>query len=105
MPAALLIPSVLKNPECQMFRLTAMYCPVTLFDDGLCLLTPTLIFRGKGFRMSKGEKSTWDKRVKVLFQEKAWYDENVMKNAGIKKAGQICFLILQPPNLVERSSK
>ena len=79
MPAALLIPSVLKNPECQMFRLTAMYCPVTLFDDGLCLLTPTLIFRGKGFRMSKVEKSTWDKRVKVLFQEKAWYDENVMK--------------------------
>ena len=42
---------------------------LTVFDDGVCRLRPTLIFLGKGLRISKEEKSNWDKRVKVFFQE------------------------------------
>ena len=68
-----------------------MYCPLTIFDNGLSLLRSTLIFRAKGFRMSKEEKSTGDKRVKVLFQEKAWCDENVMKCWNNKGRGNMFF--------------
>ena len=42
-------------------------------------MRPTLIFRGKGLRISKEEKSNWDKRVKGFFQEKAWCDQTIMK--------------------------
>jgi hypothetical protein len=35
---------------------------------------PTIIFRGKGLRISKEEKAGWHKGVKVLFQPKAWMD-------------------------------
>ena len=52
---------------------------LTVFGDGVCRLRPTLIFRGKGLRISKEEKSNWDKRVKVFFQEKAWCDQTIMK--------------------------
>ena len=56
-----------------------MYCPTNCFGDGVCRLRPTLIFRDKGLRISKEEKSNWDKRVKVFFQEKAWCDQTTMK--------------------------
>ena len=36
----------------------------------------TLIFRGKGLRISMEEKKQWDKRVLVTFQPKAWADRN-----------------------------
>ena len=52
---------------------------LTVFGDGVCRLRPTLIFRGKGLRISKEEKSNWDKRVKVFFQEKAWCDQTLLK--------------------------
>ena len=35
---------------------------------------PTLVFRGQGLRISAVEKAAWDKRVNVMFQEKAWVD-------------------------------
>ena len=35
---------------------------------------PTTIFRGKGLRLKKAEKGSWDSRVHVLFQPKAWAD-------------------------------
>ena len=53
---------------------------LTVFGDRVCRLRPTLIFQGKGLRISKEEKSNWDKRVKVFFQEKAWCDENHNNN-------------------------
>ena len=52
---------------------------LTVFGDGVCRLRPTLIFWSKGLRISKEEKSNWDKRVKVFFQEKAWCDQTIMK--------------------------
>ena len=52
---------------------------LTVFGDGVCRLRPTLIVRGKGLRIPKEEKSNWDKRVKVSFQEKAWCDQTIMK--------------------------
>ena len=35
------------TPGCQMSRLTACTFQFTIFDDALCLLRLTLIFRGK----------------------------------------------------------
>ena len=35
------------TPGCQMSRLTACTFQFTIFDDALCLLQLTLIFRGK----------------------------------------------------------
>ena len=35
---------------------------------------PTLIFRGQGQRISEIEKASWDNRVHVTFQKKAWAD-------------------------------
>ena len=40
---------------------------LTVFDDGVGRLIPTLVFQGKCLRISKEEKSNWDKRVKVFF--------------------------------------
>ena len=52
---------------------------LTVFGGGVCRLRPTLIFRGTGLRISKEEKSNWDKRVKVFFLEKTWCDQTIMK--------------------------
>ena len=68
---------------------------LTVFGNGVCRLRPTLIFRGKCLRISKEEKSNWGKRIKVLFQEKAWCDQTIMK-CWINEEWEICFLIPQP---------
>ena len=39
---------------------------------------PTIIFRGRGKRISAVEKASRDNRVNVMFQEKAWADRPVM---------------------------
>ena len=54
--------------------------------------------------MSKEEKHTWDKRGKVLFQEKAWCDKTVMKYWS-NKNWENMFLDPATPNLVDRFSK
>lgn len=35
----------------------------------------TIIFRGQGKRLSKVERESWDRRVNVQFQKKAWADD------------------------------
>ena len=35
---------------------------------------PTIIFRGKGVKISGAEKASWDQRVHVRFQPKVWAD-------------------------------
>jgi hypothetical protein len=35
----------------------------------------TVMFRGKGLRLSNAERAAYDPRVKVRFQKKAWYDD------------------------------
>ena len=51
---------------------------LTIFADGSAL-PALLIFRGKGLRINPAEKKQWDRRVKVVFQPKAWCDEAIMK--------------------------
>lgn len=36
-----------------------------------------IIFRGKGKRISKAERASWDERVHVYFQPRAWYNGEV----------------------------
>ena len=38
---------------------------------------PIIVFRGKGLRISASEKASWDPRVSVLFQPKAWVDRQI----------------------------
>ena len=52
---------------------------LTIFANGVPRVRPTIIFRGKGKRISANEKSCWDRRVNVMFQPKVWCDESVMK--------------------------
>ena len=48
-----------------------------------------MIFRGKGKRIRPDEKKSWDKRVKVYFQPKAWCDESIMKQWVCDEWGNI----------------
>ena len=50
-----------------------------VFADGVDRVRPTVIFRGKGLRISAKEKQSYDRRVKVMYQEKAWCDQEIMK--------------------------
>ena len=52
---------------------------LTIFLDGVWRVRPTIIFRRQGKRISPNEKRSWDSRVNVMFQPKAWCGENVMK--------------------------
>ena len=52
---------------------------LTVFADGKQRVRPTIIFRGQGKRISKTERDDWDKRICVMFQEKAWCGEAIMK--------------------------
>ena len=51
---------------------------LTIFADGEARVPPLLIFRGKGLRISQVEKTQYDRRVRVQFQENAWCDEAQM---------------------------
>ena len=46
----------------------------TLFYPGKNQPKPTIIFRGKGMKISGAEKASWDQRVHVRFQPKVWAD-------------------------------
>ncbi|CAG8778219.1 15676_t:CDS:2, partial [Acaulospora morrowiae] len=48
---------------------------LTIFADGLKCVQPLIVFRGKGLRISQKEKSSWDYRVTVQFQDNAWTDK------------------------------
>lgn len=52
---------------------------LTVFADGKPRVRPTIIFRGQGKRIAKSEQESWDSRVRVMFQKKAWCDEVIMK--------------------------
>ena len=52
---------------------------LTIFADGVSRVRPTIIFRGQGKRISANEKRSRDSRINVMFQPKAWCDENVTK--------------------------
>ena len=50
-----------------------------VFADGVDRVRPTVIFRGKGLRISAKEKQSYDRRVKVMYQGKAWCHQEIMK--------------------------
>ena len=52
---------------------------LAVFSDWVARVRPTVIFRGKGFRISAKEKQSYRRRVKVMYQEKAWCDQEIMK--------------------------
>jgi len=47
----------------------------TIFGDGVSRVKPLIVLRGKGTKLLKTEKSLWDKRVVVGFQDNACHDE------------------------------
>lgn len=47
---------------------------VTFRAEGEQDVGPMVIFRGKGLRITQGEKNRWDPRMAVVFQENAWND-------------------------------
>ena len=52
---------------------------LTVFADGVDRVRPNVVFQGKDLRISAKEKQSYDRRVKVMYQEKAWCDEEIMK--------------------------
>ena len=52
---------------------------LTVFADGVNRVRPTAVFWGKGLRISAKEKQSYDRWVKVMRQEKAWCDQDIMK--------------------------
>ena len=52
---------------------------MTVFADGVVRVRPIAIFQGKDLRISAKEKQSYDRRVKVMYQEKAWCDQEIMK--------------------------
>ena len=61
---------------------------LTIFADGVPLVRPLVIFRGKGHRINCKEQEAWDDRVQVTFQIKAWcYESNDEKN-GYRSNGE-----------------
>ena len=52
---------------------------LTVFADGVDRVRPTVIFRGKGLRVSAKDKQGYDRRVKIMYQEKTWCDQEIMK--------------------------
>ena len=50
-----------------------------VFTDRVDRVRPTVILRGKGLRISVKEKQSYDRRVKVMCQEKACCDQEIMK--------------------------
>ena len=55
-------------------------CPaqLTIFADGVAHVPPLLFFRGRGLRIFQMEKSKYNRRVRVQFQENVWCDEDLM---------------------------
>ena len=44
---------------------------LTVFADGVDRVIPTVIFRGKGLRISAKEKQSYDRQAKVMYQKKS----------------------------------
>ena len=51
---------------------------MAVFADGVDRVRPT-VFLGKGLRISTKEKQSYDRRDKAMYQEKAWCNQEIMK--------------------------
>ena len=61
---------------------------LTIFADGVPRIRLLVIFRGKDLRITRKKQETWDRRVQVAFQPKAWCDESMMKKMDIGTMGK-----------------
>jgi len=52
---------------------------LTIWADGVHRTKPVIIFHGKGQRIPQTERTKWDPRVYVEFQQNAWADEDIMR--------------------------
>ena len=52
---------------------------LTVFADEVDRVSPTATFRGKCLRISTKEKQSYDRRVIAMYREKAWCDQEIMK--------------------------
>ena len=52
---------------------------MTVFANGVDRVKPAVIIRGKGLRISAKEKQIYDRRVKVMCQERIWRDQKIIK--------------------------
>ena len=50
---------------------------LTVFADRVDRVRLTVIFRDKGLQISAKEKQSYDQRIKVMYQEKAWCDQEI----------------------------
>ena len=62
---------------------------LTIFADGVPLVRPLVMFRGKSLRITRKEQETWDRRVQVAFQPKAWCDESMIRKWISEQWGNI----------------
>ena len=69
-------------------------CNEKLTVDGSARIPPLITFKGTGLWISAEEKKQFDKRVAVVFQIKAWCDEEVMKKRMSEQWGNT---LLNPP--------
>ena len=56
-----------------------MTLQLTVFADGVDRVKPAVIFRGKGLRISAKEKQIYDRRVKVMYQERVSGNQKILK--------------------------
>eukprot|EP00734_Pompholyxophrys_sp_LG126_P000392 Pompholyxophrys_sp_v1_NODE_154_length_1486_cov_8.635919.p1 type:complete len:316 gc:universal NODE_154_length_1486_cov_8.635919:1348-401(-) len=49
----------------------------------------TLVFKGQGLRISESERELWDTRVNVMFQRKAWMDDELCQKFAVLECPKI----------------
>ena len=69
-------------------RMGNLHLMIRCSDVGGMQPKPVIIFRGKGIRISQEERQKWDKRVEVMFQPKAWVDQNLANEWVLKSASK-----------------
>ena len=69
-------------------RMGTLHLLIQCSDVGGKQPKPVIIFRGKGIRISQEERQKWDERVEVMFQPKAWVDQNVANEWVLKSASK-----------------
>ena len=52
---------------------------LTIFADWVDRVRVTVNFQGKSLPISAKEKQSYDRRITVMYQEKAWCDQEIMK--------------------------
>ena len=79
----------MQNSDSDEKRLATLQLTVRAAKKGEKQPRPTVIFRGKGMRVSEEERKAWDKRVHVTWQPKAWADREWCMKWGLSEYKRI----------------